>query len=476
MSTQPIDDDLVELEQVEAEMARRSFPTFVRDAWSVLETVPMSWNWHLDVLCDDLTAITKGESTEDELINVPPGTMKSLLVSVFWPAWEWTSFPGLKYLCASYSADLSTRDTMKMRQLLQSDWYVRRFGISLRGDQATKTWFINSEGGWRFATSTDGRGTGEHPDRIIIDDPHSAKQAKSQIERKAAIDWFDQTISARGVTRGVRKVVIMQRLHEEDLSGHLLQLGGWRHRMFPMRFEPDRKDVDPLDRRTEKGELLWPALFPEEKVKKLERDLAEYGTAGQLQQRPAPLGGGLFKRDWFQFVEAKDVPREARRCRGWDTAATQGAGDYTVGVKIAWADGLFYVEHVSRGQWSPKVVDEKMLTHARADGRAVRVREEQEPGASGKTVVAKRARDLAGFDYEPVQVTGDKETRARPFRSQCEAGNVRLVRASWNEDFLQELEVFPNGSHDDQVDAAGCAFNDLTIGPRPVRFARALWG
>ena len=256
----------------------------------------------------------------------------------------------------------------------------------------------------------------------------------------------------------------MQRLHERDLSGHLLGMGGWKHICWPMRYEPAR--ADPLDVRTEAGTLLWPELFPEETVRQLERDLGPYGAAGQLQQRPAPEGGGLFKRDWFEIVDM--APVDAQRCRGWDTAATEAGGDYTVGVRMSESDGVFYVEHVSRVQVSPHGVDVSMRSLAEADGMACRVREEQEPGASGKAVIAARTRSLAGYDYGGISATGDKIVRAGPLRSQAEAGNVKLVRGSWNEDYLQELEGFPYGAHDDQVDASAVAFNELAAhsGPR----------
>ena len=320
------------------------------------------------------------------------------------------------------------------------------------------------DGGWRIATSVGGVGTGEHPDRIIIDDPHTAIQACSELERQRAIDWYTQTVSTRGVARETRTIVIMQRLHERDLSGHLLEMGGWKHICWPMRFEPAR--ADPLDIRTESGELFWPELFPEETVRQLERDLGPYGAAGQLQQRPAPEGGGLFKRDWFEIVDM--APVDAQRCRGWDTAATEAGGDYTVGVRMSESDGVFYVEHVSRAQVSPHGVDVSMRSLAEADGMACRVREEQEPGASGKAVIAARTRSLAGYDYGGISATGDKIVRAGPLRSQAEAGNVKLVRGSWNEDYLQELEGFPYGAHDDQVDASAVAFNELAAhsGPR----------
>jgi predicted phage terminase large subunit-like protein len=308
------------------------------------------------------------------------------------------------------------------------------------------------------------------------DDPHKADEALSEVTRKAVIDWWDRTLSTRGVSRGVRKVVVMQRLHEEDLSAHIIEKGGkWRHLMFPMRFEPKR--AHPRDPRTKEGELLWPVLFSEERVRALEIALGPYGSAGQLQQRPAPEGGGLFKGSWFKYVD--EVPKkQLKSVRGWDTACTENGGDYTVGVKISRDEeaGNFYVENVVRGQWGPNDSDAKMQATTRMDGRACSQREQKEPGSAGAMVIAKRAKDLAGYDYGPSSVSGDKVTRARPYRAQCEAGNVYLVRGAWNAEFVAEHEIFPNGKNDDQVDAASTAFNETVTGPRPVKTAMVRWG
>jgi predicted phage terminase large subunit-like protein len=363
---------------------------------------------------------------------------------------------------------------MKMRDILTSPWYSRCYGVNLSADQSAKSWFTNYEEGWRLATSTKGEGTGEHPDRLIIDDPHKADEVRSDVSRQSVLDWYDRTISTRGVSRGVQRVVVMQRLHEEDLSAHIMTTGKWRHLMFPMRFDPKR--AHPEDPRTEAGELLWPEMFDEKSVKQLERSLGPYGAAGQLQQLPAPEGGGLFKRSWFKIVD--EVPVVGHRIRGWDTASTADGGDYTVGVRICHdgETGKFYIDSVARGQWGPNEADQEMRTTAVSDGRSTSQREQQEPGSAGKHVIAKRARDLAGYDYGPSPTTGDKVTRAKPYRAQVEAGNVCLKRGDWNEAFLSEHEVFPNGKYDDQVDAASTAFNELVIGPRPVKTAKAKWG
>jgi predicted phage terminase large subunit-like protein len=466
--------------KAEARAAQKDLHTFVRTFWRFIEPdLPFVDNWHIKELCDVLMAVSRGEITK-LLINIPPASSKSIIVSVMWPAWEWASKPGLRCLTASYGQHLTIRDNLRVRDICKSDSYQAHYALRFTGDQNVKELFKTRQRGWRFATSIGGAATGEHPDRIIIDDPHTAEQANSEVEREKCIRWFKRTISTRGKARNVRIVVIMQRLHEEDLSGYLLQHGGWEHVMFPMRFESER--ADPRDHRKEEGDLLWPDVFPEKTVKEIEIDLDPIGTAGQFQQRPSPEGGALFKRVWFEIVEA--APVGGVSCRGWDTAATKTksgdkakkGADWTVGVKMRKYKDIYYVEDVRRGQWSPAEVDKEILMTAHFDGRGCRIREEQEPGAAGQAVIAARARLLAGFDYGPSPTTGDKQTRARPYRAQCEAENVKLVRGPWNESYLNELEAFPNGTHDDQVDGSSASFNEIATGVRPVRKRKVRWG
>jgi len=444
-------------------MARRQLLFFVRKAWDIVEPdVPFATNWHIEALCQLLEQVTAG-TIRRIIINIPPGTMKSLLVSVFWPAWEMATNPKRRYLTASYGSHLTIRDNLRFRDIVQSQWYQQHYAVQFTSDQNAKELLKTTDGGWRFATSVGGAGTGEHPDRIIIDDPHTAEQARSEIERQRAALWFDRTASSRGVMRDVAILVIMQRLDEEDLTGHLLAKGGWEHVMFPMRWERARADA--RDVRTQDGELLWPALLPEDKVRLLESDLGSYGTAGQLQQRPAPEGGGLFQREWFRIVDAGPSGPQVRRVRGWDTAGTEDGGDYTVGVKMAESGGVFFVEDVVRGQWGPSAVDAIMLQTAKLDGPKCAQREEREGGSAGKAVIAARAKSLVGHDYQEVPTTGSKVVRSKPLRSQCAAGNVMLVRGEWNEEYIKELCDFPTGRKDDQVDASSAAFNAVLLEP-----------
>lgn len=455
--------ELPTLEAIRAEKARRSLRAFVEQAWPIVEPeAPFVANWHIDRLCRILEAVSSGE-VRRLIVNVPPGTSKSLIVSVFWPAWQWIHAPSRRMLVASYSDTLTIRDNLRVRDIITSEWYQRYWPVRFRSDQNAKTRMDTVNGGWRIATSVGGRATGEHPDIVIIDDPTNPKQSVSELERQSVNDWFDGTIATRGVSRGVRIVVIMQRLHQSDLSGHLLSRTGWRHVCWPMRFDRAIASLD--DQRTQPGELLWPSLFDEAKVKQLEIDLGAIKAAGQLQQRPVPAAGALFQREWFSKV-VDVAPVNARRCRGWDTAATENGGDYTVGVKIAEADGIFYVEDVVRGQLSPHGVEAMMDHTIKADGYPCRQREEQS-GSGDKTIVAIRVRRYAGYDFAGVTVSSDKATRADAFRAQCEGGNVRVVKGAWNKDYVDELCLFPNGDHDDQVDASSCAFNALAQTPPP---------
>ena len=225
------------LEQVDAAICGRSLREFARAAWSELEPdTPLRWNWHLTAICDHLEAVSRGQ-IRNLLVNIPPGCMKSMLVSVLWPAWEWATHPELRYLCASYDQALSVRDNRRVRDLVLSPWYQARWPhVQLREDQNQKTRFDTTAGGWRIGTSVGGRATGEHPHRKIVDDPHTPSQSLSELERAEVRHWFDNTLSTRGVALGAATVVIMQRLHEQDLSGHILDGGGFVHLCLPMRW------------------------------------------------------------------------------------------------------------------------------------------------------------------------------------------------------------------------------------------------
>jgi predicted phage terminase large subunit-like protein len=487
------------VEQIEAERARRSteqrlletqrnaqairkrcktLAGFVREAWRVLEpTATYVHGWHIDAICEHLEAVTRGEITR-LLINVPPGSMKSLLVSVLWPAWEWgpCGRTSLRYLTTAFNDGPVKRDTRKSRDLILSDWYQALWPEVVL-TRTGETSFANDNTGTREGVAF-GSLTSQRADRLIIDDPHSTETAESEAERIATTRKFREGATNRLNNQDRSAiVVIMQRLHANDVSGTILALKmGYVHLCLPMEFETARRCETVIgfkDPRVGEGDLLEPIRFGRKVVSDLKRDMGSYAYAGQYQQRPAPRDGGLFKRGWFEFVGA--VPANCVRCRGWDLAASKQAPgkqpDWTAGVRVARSPGkVFYVEHVNRFRGSPSEVKRTILNTATHDGLSTRIRIPQDPGQAGKAQAETFIKDLAGYTAIAKPVTGDKSTRASPAAAQAEAGNVKILRTgdpnkdAWIEPFLDELCGFPTGSFDDQVDGFADALNELALG------------
>lgn len=453
---------------IERELARRSLADFARMAWPVLEpSTPLKWGWALDAICAHLEAVTRGEINR-LLMNVPPGSMKSLLTGVIWPAWEWgpRGRADRRIIGTAHKQDLAIRDAMKCRRLITSDWFQERWPVVLTSDQNAKTKFENDKTGFREAAAFTSM-TGSRGDRIILDDPLSVDDANSDAALRAAELTFTEALPTRVNNDASAIVVIMQRLHERDTSGIILGRDlGYTHLCLPMRFEPDRRSATPFytDPRQTDGELLFPERFSEPTVIALEKTLGSYASAGQLQQRPAPRGGGMFKREWFLPVPA--LPAGCKLVRGWDLAATASdSAAWTAGALVARApDGRFYIADMRRIQGSPSDVERLLVATAAQDGRSVKGSIPQDPGQAGKAQSQYLIRQLAGYSYHASPETGDKETRALPLAAQAEAGNVLIVKGDWNEAFLDEITNFPVGKFKDQVDATTRAFAELTTG------------
>lgn len=456
--------------------ACKSLHAFVQRAWHVLEPVAeFCDNWHIALICAHLEAITFGRFRRAGLrnrllINVPPGTMKSLLVSVLWPAWEWSQgFTSLRYLTTSYSERYALRDARKMRDLVGSFWFQERWGNRVQLQYLGEKFFSNTATGSRtavpFKSLTSGRG-----DRVLVDDPHSTETAESDKERERAIRIFTESLTNRlNSPKESAIVVIMQRLHEGDVSGVAIQRKlGYVHLMLPMRFEPDRACSTPFGRdpRTEPGELLFPQHMPAEVVDADEATMGSYAVAGQNQQRPEPRGGGLFKREDFGIVDA--APAGTIWCRGWDLAGTdeyeKGAAKaaYTVGIKLGRTPkGRYIIAGEARGRWSPAKVRARMRKTAEQDGRGVEIDFPQDPGQAGKGQKADYVANLDGFVVHSSPETGSKVGRALPFAAQVEAGNVDLLRGDWNQGYLDEVSSFPRGELKDRTDATSRAYMRL---------------
>jgi len=727
------------------ERARQSLYEFVKQAWHFIEPdTPFKDGWHIRVVCAHLEAIVLGD-IPSIVINVPPGTMKSILSSVCLCPWAWLTNPSLRFLHASYSQSLALRDSVKARNIVRSDWYQGLCGalgvnVELTRGQDQKSRFDTTQSGWRFSTSVGGTATGEHPDVIVCfppgtriatpsgyraiedvsngdevlshgtkcglssrqvvrvfdnpycgvmwevngvemtpnhpvlvrgrgyvradsirigdqvasyvslrnmrrvvscdasqskergeslllekvpiprdereaapcvdrreadvsqlwgsdhngvgrknedgeillaqmpdgndqksgreeprlsaaisprlaeesgmlsvrltkredratphqprpngwqgveqdaglqsvscqnpstgrrsvvwravlssgpsrffdgrvhnfevegthtyiandlivhncDDAHSAAQAQSDKERQAAIDWWDGTMTTRGRSRGCRRAIVGQRLHEQDLPGHLIGQG-WANLVLPMRYEQEQHAQTPLgdcDIRSEEGELLCPSLFSAEAVDSLEKELGTHRAAGQLQQRPTALDGEIFKREWFGRT-IKHAPSDGRFVRYCDKAGTPGSGAYTAMVLMCEKDGTYYICDVVRGQWSPNDRNAVIRQVAAADSAAYRdymFGHEREPGSAGVESSQITSRELAGIRVKEDRVTGDKVSRSLNFAAQCEAGNVVLVEGEWNHELISELLGFPNAQYKDQVDACSGGFGLL---------------
>jgi predicted phage terminase large subunit-like protein len=458
--------DLIDFDR---EIAKDSFAEFVKMAWPVLEPASeLKWGWSLDAICEHLEAVTSGE-IKRLLMNVPPGCMKSLLTGVLWPAWEWgpQGLPGKRYLGTAHKQDLAVRDNLKARRLIQSGWYQDRWPIKLTGDQNAKTKFENDFTGFREAMAFTSM-TGSRGDRVILDDPLSVDHANSDADLRAAELTFTEALPTRVNNDDSAIVVIMQRLHEKDTSGIIMKRQlGYVHLCLPMRFEAERRcatRIGFVDPRTEDGDLLFPERFPESTVVDLEKTLGSYAAAGQLQQRPAPREGGMFKRAWFPVVRA--VPAGTRFVRGWDLAATEGAGDWTVGVKVGrQKNGRFIIANVVRDRKSSAGVERLLINTASQDGYECKVSIPQDPGQAGKAQTSYLIQQLAGYTVTSSTESGDKVTRAGPLAAQAEAGNVDILEGDWNDAFFDEITIFPNGTKD-QTDAASRAFNELVMGSK----------
>lgn len=462
---------LPSLEQIERELSRRacaeSLAEFVRQAWHVVEpATPLVWGWALDAICEHLEAVTNGDITR-LLMNVPPGSMKSLLTGVFWPAWEWgpKGMPHMRFVGTAHEEQLAIRDSRKCRDLIKSEWFQDRWKLPLDPSLDGKREFGNMQRGVRQARAFTSM-TGVRGDRVILDDPISADNANSDAKLEAARIAFTETLPTRVNNENSAIVVIMQRLNERDTSGVILDMGlPYVHLSIPMRYEPEnhcRTVIGWEDPRTVEGELMFPERFGEQQVSELEATLGSYGAAGQLQQRPVPRSGGLFNREWFKFLP--EPPTDiAQIARGWDLAATvSNTAAYTAGVKIAKTrDGKIVIMDCKRERLSPNGVRSLIKTTAIADTSRCRVSIPKDPGQAAKGQVEQFSQDLMGFDCRFTPETGDKMTRAVPLAAQAEAGNVYLVEGAWNAAFLDEVCMFPNGKFKDQTDAASRAFSEV---------------
>ncbi len=475
-------------------LAEKYLEHFIKQAWHIVEPKkPLMWSWHLGAICEHLQAVSGGEINY-LIINIPPREMKSLTTSVFWPTWEWgpCNTPWIRYLFSSYAADLSKRDAVKSRRIINSEWYQRNWGenFTITSDQNQKTRYDNNKSGYRIATSVKGLGTGEGGDRIVCDDPHNVKQAESDSIRGDTITWWDEEMSSRidDETTGAF-VLIGQRTHFGDLFGHLIEKDAAGEidlvkLILPARFEKERElslqtrtPLDFVDPRSKEGEVLDKKRFPKKLLNKRESRMTPYAVAGQHQQRPAPRGGGMFKVENFILLRSLPKARIKKRIRYWDKAATQDGGKRSAGTL------MFELEETKRfpqwlivdcvkGQWAPGKRELIIRQVADLDGEEVDVWVEQEGGSGGKESALGTIKNLSGYKVYADPVSGNKEVRAEPYAVQVEAGNMGLLVGDWTKAFIAEHEKAPLGVFSDQWDSAAGAFNKLNV----KRKKGGVWG
>lgn len=459
--------------ELDKELADRSFAEFVKMAWHVIEPgKELKWGWHLDAMCRHLQECYNGKLLK-LLMTVPPGSTKSILVQIMFVAWVWSKNPTIRFLCCANESSLAVRDSVRCRRLIESEWYKERWGnkFKLTSDQNLKTVYENDKGGWRECTTTTSNVAGKKADFLILDDPQDAHKVQSELYRRETKDWWVDAFRNR-VNDFIhsKRIVIGQRVHEDDLIAYILANENFVHIMLPEEFEISRRCriaiTDWEDPRTKEGELLRPLQYGPEQVEEYKKNPRYWAT--QHQQRPISRKGEMFKREWFDGKIAPRIPEgKCVRVRYWDKAGTQGGGDYTVGLLMCRCNGVFYVEDIVRGQWNDHEREDKILFTAGLDrekyGNSVRTVIEVDPGTGGKESGQTTLRNLAGFSVElnPIARKGDKESRAVGFCDQCGGGNVYLIKAPWNELYLDEICSFPWGTNDDQVDCSSGAFNKL---------------
>lgn len=479
---------IVLLDLIAKEKARRRAEVclydFVKQAWHVVEPgVPFIESWHIEALCEHLEAISAGEIRR-LLINIPPRHSKSTIVSVMWQAWEWITYPDQKFLCASYAGVLAIRDNLKARRLIQSPWYQERWGhlFHLSGDQNAKQRFENDHTGYRIATSVGGTATGEGGSRLVLDDPHGAQDAQSDALRESSIEWFDMVWSTRlNNPKTDAMVTIMQRLHEGDVSGHILKdIGGWEHVCIPAEWDGIKRStvLGCYDPRETEGSLICPERFGPDELSRLKKLLGEYGTSGQLQQTPTPPGGGILKTKHFQKWRG-ELPVFDFILQSYDGAYTSKTTNDPTACTV-W--GAFEHKGV-RGimlldAWADRIPSPELRKKVIADWRAVYGAVEADPARGKKARKGKKpdlvlienkasgisliqdlqASNIPVYSYDPGR--NDKIARAHNVAPVLEMDVIWILESekrpgefiSWAQPLVDQVGKFPNAKEDDLTD------------------------
>ncbi len=475
---------------IQRELNNRSFYEFFLYFWDCTSNDELVPNWHIRYLCDVLQAAAervadKKPKLKDLMINIPPGTSKTSIVCILFPVWCWSRWYWMRFITASYAEAVSLESGESSRDVIYSKKFQDMYpDLRVKADKSVKSNYRveklikkNGEelvlrGGNRLSTSVGAKATGFHGHINIVDDANNPYETLTNTIMEKTNYWFDKVLSNRKTDKKVTlTIIVMQRLHENDLVGHLLnkKAAKFDHICLPGCLDTGKKYLQPkkLEKYYRNG-LLDPERLDRGALAELELDLGQYGYAGQIDQNPTPPGGGMFKVDMLEIIDHMVLPHEIdRQVRAWDKAGTQGGGAHTVGAKMIKIkqgpyQGKFLIVDVKRGQWGTDVREKHILTTAEADTRITPIVIEQELGSGGKESAEATVKMLAGFKVKKECPRGDKIYRADPFSVQVNNGNVLLLRGEWNKDFVDELRNFPVSKYKDQVDASAMAFSYLT--------------
>lgn len=502
LSEQKLRDLYKNCRQLEKKRCEGSYYYFFKRAWKVLEPeTPLTINWHIEYLCDmlqkEVERIAAGKpKTKDIIINIAPRSGKSYIVNVMLTPWIWALHPSIKVVSSSFSMDLSTKLCLDSRRLIESDWYQGLWGhkYKLTTDMNTKQWYENDKRGMRKSTSTGAQITGSGGDIIVVDDPQDPLKSDSEVSREEVKRYYGATLYSRLNNQSIGlRLIIMQRLHEDDLTGHLLNSDPehYTHICIPAELTDDVLPKTLMHKYV--NGLFFPERFTRDILdqSKLPANLGSYGYSGQMLQRPSPPEGGMFKRYWWRFwqlpgqklqpvyykdenntsIEAQivDLPDKYEQIvDSWDTALEgKETSDDVVGGKWAKLGSNKYLLDQIKGKLdfpqTKKAI--KQLRNSNPDTSATII----EKSSNGPAIEADLKTELPGIILIP---TGrlSKEDRVKisdtvPYTAQVEAGNIYLPHpqnAPWVSDFIEEHANFPKVKQDGQVDQSSQAVNYLT--------------
>lgn len=464
---------------------------FVRQSWHIVEPgrklVP---GFYIDAICDHLQAVFEGDLTR-LVITLPPGFLKSTIVSVQFPAWMWIDVPSFRFLTTSHDSDLAMRDAVRSRRVMMSDWYQERWGnrFAMTTDQNVKTRYENDQTGHRISLGTGSGITGKRGDLIICDDPNDAEDAYNTAALASTVRWWNEVVPSRlNDPKTGAKIVIQQRLHVEDLAGEVISQG-YEHLNLPMEYEPTKQvEVSSIgwsDPRTETGELLDPVRYGPAEIEEKKKELGSQAYEAQYQQRPVAVGGGIIKRWWIRYWQypGQDLPRVVEKdkegrevshpvmdlpgylpnqMQSWDLNFDETqSGSYVVGLQAASIDALVFL--LDRYKDRPEFT---VALQAFVDmgnkwpETTVKLVENKANGPALMSMLRKRVTGIVSQDPK-----GSKEQRMHAITPFVEGGGLVLPHpqiAPWVEDYVDQITTFPMAKHDDDADATSQLIQRVT--------------